>query len=225
MQLFTGGVVDAPVYYLILLSLFTIVFWVLAKAPAKIRPFLYIGVILLAFMLEYSAANFKYFTDFDPAIKNCYARFVELIKYGALGLLFSYLPKTVKSAWLLVGIALIAFIAYQSVANLLPPWGFDYAGFKYFWGSITVFAVFLLFSMYKSGYPGSGFIILLGKYAFGVYLIHYVLLELLLVLYPSILYVIIAYPLFFALLFVSFCYCLCVLIAGLSSGKLAYLVQ
>ncbi|HEX7543104.1 MAG TPA: acyltransferase family protein, partial [Patescibacteria group bacterium] len=61
LQLMTGGLVNLPLYYLNLLICFTFLFWLITYLPPRFRIFIYIGIILVVFNLEYLRTNFNFF--------------------------------------------------------------------------------------------------------------------------------------------------------------------
>ena len=226
LQFATGELVNVPLYYLNLLIIFTIIFWLLTYVNFRIRLLIYLGLILFAFFLEYSFINYHFFSPTILAVKNSYGRFVELIPYAVLGILFGLLAlKTkIKSAGLFALILLFSLF-YIITTNSPQPLGFHFSGIKIFSGTIIVFSLTMLLSNLQFDIKLHKLIEVLGKYSFGVYLFHFILLEFLLKLFPDLIVYITKYSLLFLIFYIFFCYGLCIFFNASTHRKFSFLIE
>jgi peptidoglycan/LPS O-acetylase OafA/YrhL len=222
LQIVSGGVVNVPLYYLDLLILFTFIFWLITYIPQRFRTLIYVMIILLAFFLEYSGINYHFFSPMIETVKKGYGRFVELIKFASLGLLFAQIDLRFKSSKIYL-FALLTISLIISFLNLPIAPGYHYSGIPLFAATTAIFSLILVLKNLSVPSPISKWISLLGKYSFGVYLSHYVILELILFLIPSLKLVIALHSLLFLCLFVVFCYGFCLASNKITSGKLSAL--
>ncbi len=225
LQLLAGDVVNTPLYYLVLLILFTIIYWLINKLSSRIQILIYLAIILTALFLEYSNMNYNFFSPMIEAIKKSYGRFVELIKFVPIGLAFGYLWKKINKSTVFFAISILFIMLNMAIFNMIEPLGFHYSGLKILSSSITFFSLVLGLSNFKLDDRLNSFISFFGKYAFGVYLSHYLLLEVLLKMFPAIKSLIIFNQFIFLFCFVIFCYLFCFLFDLLTFKKLSYLVK
>jgi peptidoglycan/LPS O-acetylase OafA/YrhL len=226
LQLATGEVVNVPLYYLSLLIVFTIIFWLLAYVNFRMRLLIYFGIIAFAFYLQYSFINYNFFNPTVMAIKNSYGRFAELIPYAVVGILFGILAlKTkIKSALLFTLILLFGFV-YIFTINLPEPLGFHFSGINLFSGTIIIFSFTMLLTKLQFNLKLHKLVEVLGKYSFGVYLFHFILLEQILKLFPRLITYITAHSILFMIFYVSFCYSLCILFNISTRRKFSFLIE
>lgn len=224
LQLMTGKVVNTPIYYLDLLILFTLIFWLITYIPPKFRFPLYIVIIIVAFVLEYTGINTHYFNLTIVQVKKSYGQIVELIKYAALGMIFGKLANQNYKRIILFSLAGLTLFLLL-IFNFPQPWGYNYSGLKLFFGTILVFSFLLLIG--RINYPSiiSKFIDVFGGYSFGVYLFHIMLLETLLKVFPDIRYFNASSPFFFLFIYTIVCYAFCFLFDYLTLKKLSFLVK
>ncbi len=225
LQLLTGQVVNTPLYYLILLTWFTIIYWLIDLFPYSLKVSIYFWIILIALFLEYSRINFNFFISLDQTIFYCYGRFVELIKYVPIGLTFAFLKKKIANNNLFFVLSIIFLPIYVVVSSIPKPSGFYYSGLKILVGSIIIFSLALSLSNFKFSNKVNNVINLLGKYSFGVYLSHILLLEIILKIYPALKLFIVLYQIPFLLFYVAGCYLFCFLFDFLTLKKLSFLVK
>lgn len=224
LQLMTGQLVNLPLYYLNLLICFTFLFWLITYLPPRFRIFIYIGIILIVFNLEYSRINFNFFYPMSEAVKKSYGRFVELIKYASLGLIFGLLEKQNKKKIILFGLAGFSLILLI-VFNLPDPYGFHYSGIRLFLGTILTFSLLNLISRNNLKSEVNKIISIFGSYTLGIYLFHYVLIEAILRIFPLLKPLIITSQIPFLFLYIIICYLLCFLFDLLTLKKLSFLVK
>jgi peptidoglycan/LPS O-acetylase OafA/YrhL len=226
LQIATGAVVNVPLYYLNLLIVFTIIFWLLTYVNLRIRLLIYFCIIFVAFFMQYSFINYNFFNPTAMAIKNSYGRFFELIPYAAVGILFGILAlKTkIKSALLFILIILFGLLFIFTI-NLPQPLGFHFSGINLFSGTIYIFSLTMLLTKLQFNLKLHKLIEILGKYSFGVYLFHFILLEQMLKLFPYLKTYITAHSLLFMVFYASFCYLLCILFNILTLRKLFFLIE
>lgn len=225
LQLFTGKVVNTPLYYLHILILLSIIFWLITYLPPKFRTPLHFVIILLAFFLEYTGFNTKFFNPMGNEIRRSYGQIVELIKYASLGILFGSLIKLSKKSVILFGLAGTTFLLLNFF-NFLQPWGYNYSGLKLFFGTVFVFCVLLLISKIYFSEKINKIIHILGSYSFGVYLSHIIFFEALLQIFPGeIKYLNTLSPFMFLFGYTMGCYVFCFLFDYLTFKKFSYLVK
>jgi peptidoglycan/LPS O-acetylase OafA/YrhL len=225
LQLITGHVVDTPLYYLMLLCWFTIIYWLINRLPSNTRIFIYFLIILATLFLEYSHINYDFFLPQIEVIKKSYGRFIELIKYVPIGLMFAFLNKKINNNNVYLIISIIFLPVYVVVSYLPQPLDFHYSGLKTLVGTIIIFSLVLGLSDFKFNNKVNNFIGLLGRYSFGVYLLHYLLLESLLIINPALKSSIAIYQIPFLFFYMASCYLFCLLFDFLTKKKLSFLIQ
>lgn len=224
LQLFTGKVVNTPLYYLNNLIVLTIIFWLITYLPTKLRSPLYFAIIFIAFFLEYTGLNTSFFNPMGDEIRKSYGQIVELIKYASLGVLFGILVKKNKKNFVLIGL-IGCMILLLSIFNFPQPWGYNYSGLKLFLGTILVFSFVLLIDHVNFSEKINKNISILGSYSFGVYLSHYLLLETTLKYCPQLKPFITTNQTFFLLSFTIFCYLFIMFADFITLKKISYLVK
>jgi peptidoglycan/LPS O-acetylase OafA/YrhL len=127
-----------------------------------------------------------------------------------------------KLLWLLCGGSVLLAVFSKSLPQ---PSGFHYSGVGLMAGTLFVFSLVLLLTRLKVQDHLSSLIETLGKYSFGVYVFHFILLEYLLKVWPSIRQIIFIYPVQFYFLYLAVCYGLCLLFDIISRRKFSYLVK
>lgn len=224
LQLGTGELVNVPLYYLNLLILFTIIGWVLTYIRLSYRIFIYGVLILIALTLQYTLGNYYLFEPTSLVWRNSYGRFFELLPYSMFGILFGVISSSLKKPWILYtslfSLYLICFIA---TLGFPQPLGFRYAGHTLLFGSLTVFSLLLLLIPLTLPPKVQIVIQILGKYSFGVYLIHYPLLELLTLSNSSLTHFITNFSLLFLLIYTVFCYLICMILNTITRNRFSFL--
>ena len=221
LQLLTGQIVNTPLYYLILLAWFIVI----DLFASSLKVSIYFWIILIALFLEYSRINFIFFVSLNEAVFYCYGRFVELIKYVPIGLTFAFLKKKTANNNLFLVLSVIFLPIYVVVSNISQPSGFYYSGLKILVGSIIIFSLVLGLSNFKFSNKVNSVINLLGKYSFGVYLSHILLLEIILKINPPLKLLINLYQIPFLFFYVTSCYLFCFLFDFVTLKKLSFLVK
>lgn len=224
MQLFTGKVVNTPLYYLNILIVLTLIFWIITYLPAKFKTPLYFVIIFIAFFLEYTGFNTSFFNPMGNEIRKSYGQIVELIKYASLGVLFGILVKKNKKNFVLIGL-IGCMILLLSIFKFPQPWGYNYSGLKLFLGTILVFSFILLIDHVNFSEKINKTISMLGGYSFGVYLCHIIFFEGLLKIFPNLKLFNVSYPFLLLFLYTCCCYIFCFLFDILTFKKLSYLVR
>ena len=225
LQFLTGHVVNTPLYYLVLLILFTIIYWLINQLPSRVKIFIYLLIILIPLILEYSNFNYNLFSPMIEVVKKSYGRFVELIKYIPIGLAFVFLRKKINKNIVFLILSLIFFMLFFAVSYIPVPLDFHFSGLKTLVGSIMIFSLTLGLSGFKFNDKVNNVINLLGKYSFGVYLSHYLFLETILKIYPALKSFIALYQIPFLIFYAAGCYAFCFLFDFLTFKKLSYLVK
>lgn len=224
LQLITGELVNVPLYYLNLLILFTILFWALTYVRLSYRMYLYIVLLVLALVIEYSHLNFLLFEPTSLVWRNSYGRFIELLPYSIFGILFGFIALHRKNPWVIYLTSFIVVtVGYILTRGISQPPGFRYAGHTLLFGSLAAFSIIILLIPFSIPRKLQETIHILGKYSFGVYLMHYPLLELLTNTSSSLAKTILSFPLLFLFLYTAFCYALCISINTLSKNRLSFL--
>lgn len=223
LQIFTGQVVNVPLYYLNLLFLFTLLFWGLTIFSLSKRLIIYLSLFILVFLLEYSSINYTFFAKQIFPIAKTYGRFIELLPFPIIGILFAVLNKRKKMFLVIVFIlsTLLFFISYA----WSKPSDFHYSGITLILGSIFIFSLSLLLSPLIGKNIVTKLFSLLGKYTFGVYLLHFILLEYILKIFPFLIKLLSLYPVNAFICFTSLCYILCMLTDRITLQKLSFLFQ
>ncbi len=225
LQLFTGKVVNTPLYYLNVLIVLTLIFWLITYLPLKLRTPLHILIIITAFFLEYRGLNTHYFNLTIIEIRKSYGQIVELIKYASLGILFSTLMKQSKKRVVLFTIAALTLLLL-CLFNYPQPWGYNYSGLKLFLGTVLVFSSSLLIGKVNFSEKINKTIHVLGLYSFGVYLCHIIFFEALLQIFPNeIKYFNSSSPFMFLFTYTMGCYVFCFLFDNLTLKKFSFLVK
>ncbi|KKP60903.1 MAG: hypothetical protein UR56_C0018G0002 [Candidatus Roizmanbacteria bacterium GW2011_GWC2_34_23] len=217
LQLFTGKVVDTPLYYLNVLIFLTLIFWFITYLPIKLRPSLYFVIIIVAFFLEYAGLM-------GNEIRKSYGQIVELIKYASLGMLFATLINRSKKRLILFSLA--GLTLFLLIFSKFPqPWGYNYSGIKLFLGTIFVLSSILLIGQINFSPKINKMIRVLGGYSLGVYLLHIIFLEKLVQIFPNIKYFNASFPFFFLFIYTVGCYIFCFLFDFLTFKKFSFLIK
>ena len=226
-QLLTGSALNVPLYYLVLLTIFTFIFWVCTYIPLKTRWIIFAVITSLTFIVQYSNFNYEFFNHLsDSAYRTTYGRFAELIPYPIMGLLFGYLLREIKKNNFIIGVLFFVFAILFFIASYTrQPNGFHYSGIALFSITIAIFSAVLLLSKISLKLQFNRVTDELGKLSFGVYLMHFIFLQFLLVEMPFLKPFIIHNSLLFLVILVPVCYAVCYLIKKLSMERLAFLVQ
>lgn len=224
LQIFTGKVVNTPLYYLNILILFTLIYWLITYLPQKVRTPLHILIIITALTLDYSGVSFRFFDPMINQVKRSYGQIVELIKYASLGILFATLDKQNKRTFFLLCLSVISFfvMTYYKFPNTH---GFNYSGANLFIGTIFVLSLSLLIGKFNLPSEISRIINILGAYSFGVYLFHIIFLEKLVKTFPDIKTFNNNFPLLFLFLYTVGCYAFCFFFDYLTKKKISYLIK
>lgn len=225
LQILTGHVVNTPLYYLILLAWFTVIYRLIDRLSFRLKIFIYSLIILITLFLEYSHINYDFFLSLIEVIKKSYGRFIELIKYVPIGLMFAFLKKKINNNSIFLVLSIMFLPIYIAVSYISQPLDFHYSGLKILVGSIIIFSLALGLSNFKFNDKVSSVINLLGKYSFGVYLSHYLLLETILKINPTLKSFIALYQIPFLFFYVASCYLFCFLFDFLTQKKLSFLIR
>lgn len=224
LQLFTGKVVDTPLYYLNLLVLFTIIFWMFTYLPTSILVPLNLLIIFTALFFDYSGISYRFFSPMIDQVRKSYGQIDELIKYASTGLLFGHLIKDKhKNIFLILLITLSIFLL--TILKFPKPAGFNYSGLHLFIATILVMSSILLINNFSFSEKIDRLLNQIGGYSFGVYLCHIIFLEKIIKLYPNLRSFNNSFPLIFLLTFTLGCYLFCYLFDTLTFKKLSYLVK
>ncbi len=225
LQFLTGHVVNTPLYYLILLAWFTVIYRLINFFPFRLKILIYSLIISTALFLEYSSINFNLFSPMITIVEKSYGRFIELIKFVPVGLVFGFLSKKInnKNIYLILSIAFL--ILFFAVSYIPVPLDFHFSGLKILAGSIAIFSFVLWIPNLKINHSLKNIIDIFGKYSFGIYLFHYILLETILKINPTLKSFIALYQIPFLLFYVADCYLLCLLFDSLTQKKLSFLIR
>ena len=158
-------------------------------------------------------------------VEKSYGRFVELITYIPIGLAFNFLREKVNKNVIFLALSIVFSILFLLFSNIPVPPDFHFSGLKILSGSIGIFSLVIWLSNLKLSNKLSNIISFIGKYSFGVYLSHYLLLEVMLKFYPALKSFISAYQIVFLFLFIFSNYLLCFLFDLFTFKKFSYLVQ
>jgi len=225
LQVLTGHVVNTPLYYLILLFWFTVISRLISRFSLRFKVLIYSLLILACLFFEYSRLNYGFFLSQSEVIKKSYGRFIELIKYVPVGLAFALLKKKINNSNVFLLLSVILLPVFIIVSRIPQPLDFHFSGLKILTGSIIIFSLMLGLSDFKLNNKLSNIINTFGKYSFGVYLSHYLLLETMLIFFPSLKFLIVVNQFVFLFCFIMFCYVFCYLFDLLTWKKLSYLVK
>lgn len=224
LQIFTGKVVNTPLYYLIILICLTFIFWLITYLPSRFRTPLYMIIIVTAIILEYAGVNTHFFNLFADEVRKSYGQIVELVKYASLGMLFATLINRSKRRlvlFFLAGFTLILLIFFK----FPQPWGYNYSGIKLFLGTIFVLSSVLLIGPTNFPEKINKVIYIMGGYSFGVYLCHIIFFEKLLQIVPEIKYINSLFPFQLLFIYTLGCFAFCYLFDLLTLRKFSFLVK
>jgi peptidoglycan/LPS O-acetylase OafA/YrhL len=224
LQLFTGKVVDTPLYYLIILICLTFIFWLITYLHTKFRTLLYMVIIAVAIILEYSGVNTRFFNLFADEVRKSYGQIVELVKYASLGMLFATLINRSKRRLILLslsGFTLLLLIFFK----FPQPWGYNYSGIKLFLGTIFVLSSVLLIGPINFPEKINKVINMMGGYSFGVYLCHIIFFEKLLQIFPIIKDLNSLFPFQLLFIYTIGCFIFCYLFDLVTFKKFSFLVK
>ncbi|MFA6532689.1 MAG: acyltransferase [Patescibacteria group bacterium] len=224
LQFFTGKVVDTPLYYLNILICLTFIFWLITYLPSKYRVPLYISIVMIAIILEYTGINTHYFNLTIVEIRKSYGQIVELIKYASLGMLFGILINQNRKQIILFSLV-GSTLFLLSVFKFPQPWGYNYSGLKLFLGTIFVLSSVLLIGPINFSEKIKKTIHIIGGYSFGVYLCHIIFFEALLKTFPDIKYLNNLFPFQFLFIYTLGCFAFCYFFDLLTFKKFSFLVK
>lgn len=224
-QFITGHVVNFPLYYLALLIYFTVINWIINKYFSRYQKIVFCLIIISTLFLEYSKINFNYFILKPDAFQKCFGRFTELIIFVPIGLTFAYLKKNINNKNIFLLLSIFFLMAFFVVSRIPVPSDFHFSGLKIMTGSITIFSLTIWLSHLKFNDRFNNIISSIGRYSFGVYLFHFLLLEILLQNFPQTKFFITHYQLPFLFSYVIFCYFFCYIFDLLTFNKFSYLLK
>ncbi len=224
-QFFTGSVVNVPLYYLLVIVVLTVIFWLLSAIPFISRLVVFLILLVAMFYLQYSEINYNYFKSLDSAIMYCYGRIAELLPYAVVGITVGILAPRKYSTVIVTALAVVSGIIFIANFNTPQPKGVDYSGILFFTGSLAVFAYFFLLKGIRFPKKVEKITSLLGLYSFGVYVSHYLLLELLLKYAPWTREINGQYPRLFLLGFLGLSFAFCIVLDKLTLRRFSYLVK
>jgi peptidoglycan/LPS O-acetylase OafA/YrhL len=224
LQIFTGKVVDTPLYYLIILICLTFIFWLITYLPFRFRTLLYMVIIVAAIILEYTGVNTRFFNLFPDEIRKSYGQIVELIKYASLGMLFATLINRSKKQIILFSLAGLTLLLL-SIFKFPQPWGYNYSGIRLFLGTIFVLSSIFLIGPVNFSAKINNLINIFGGYSFGVYLCHIIFFEKLLQVFPNIKYINSLFPFQILFIYTVGCFAFCYIFDLLTFRKFSFLVK
>lgn len=224
-QLFTGGVVNVPLYYLLIMTVFIIFFWLLTFIPLKKRVVTMIVLMFGMFYLQYSDLNYNFFSKIDPAIMYSYGRIAELLPFAVTGLLLGLLAnRKTKSIHMMLLTGLVGGLYFASQATKQPK-GIDYSGTLLYFGSVFIFLYFYLIREFRLPERVEKIISTLGAYSFGVYVSHYLVFEVLFRYAPASKEINQAFPLLFLLIFTGISYGIVIGLNKLTNHRFSFLFK
>lgn len=224
LQLFTGKVVDTPLYYLNILICFTIIFWLITYLSPKYRVPLYVSLILISIILEYSGINTRLFNLTISEIRRSYGQIVELIKYASLGMLLGIIMKQNNKRAILFGLVLLNSSLLLTI-SFPQPWGYNYSGLRLFLGTVLVLSSILLIGRVDLSEKVNKTIHFFGTYSFGVYLCHIIFFETLFQIFPKIRILNNSFPFQFLFIYTFGCYVFCIIFDIITHKKYSFLVR
>lgn len=221
-QFLTGQLVNTPLYYLVLLILFTLINAFIERFLNKFKAFIYVLIILTALALEYMGINYSLFAQTPAVFAKTYGRFFELIKFVPVGLFFGYLSqKNIRK----INYLILSFVIFLLFLQLPQPKGFHYCGLNIFIGSTAVFSFVIWFSQFEFSKLINKAANFLGRYSFGVYLCHYIFIQFFMKILPSLRLLAVNYLILLLFISVGICYFFCFLLDGIGRSKLSFLVK
>lgn len=221
LQIATGHVVNTPLYYLVLLIWFTLLVRLIYNN--RWSKWVFGSIAISAFLLEYTGVNFKFFLPQITVVEKSYGRFIELVKFVPVGLYAAYLNKIKNKLFFLLCSLTFLIAAFASGFIVKPP-DFHFSGFDIFFGTIAAFSFLIWISGSKLGSRLSNTIHFLGRYSFGVYLVHYLLIEITLKLFSLSKTLLADNQMIFLFLFLILSYIICFAFDFLTFKKLSFLV-
>lgn len=221
-QLITGQVVNLPLYYLNILIFFTVLFYLTSYIRCIERKIVWIFLLLFAFYMQFSELNYKLFM---PKSWFTFGRILELLPYAIVGLILGLYRKQItekKTALLFCIFAVLAFIISLSLTDIH---GFYYQGLSLFFLSIFIFTICIYLQSKILLINNLRIIKIIGEYTYGVFLSHYLLLELISKLLPAYRQFIVDYHYSFLFLFLIFNYSLCFSLDYITARKFTILFR
>lgn len=158
-------------------------------------------------------------------IKKCYGRFIELIPYVSIGLLFAMISDRFKSKNIFLILAIVAFITNLLTVNIPKPFGFNFSGVQILTSSVFVFSSCLALSQLKFNSLINSIIEILGRYSFGIYLFHFTLIEAIVRINPFLKQFALNHSILFLAFTMTLSYILCIIFNILTRRKFVYLVE
>ena len=225
LQAISGGIVNVPLYYLLLMALFTLIFWILTCLPLSWRIGTLFALVFGMFYLQYSGINYGYFSQIHYALRYCYGRIAELLPYAATGILLGLVMARKTKSWILMLATAGIGGLYAATQPYAHPQGIDYSGIRFYFGGVFIFMYFVLVRNFRLPEPIEKKISLLGAYSLGVYVSHYPLLEFILKHVPATREFNTSFPVLFLFAFIVFCYGVIIGLDRLTRGKFSYLFK
>ncbi len=229
-QTITGSLYSSPLYFLKILLNFTVIFYLLSFLPLRLRVLNLYFFLVLAFFLQYSHVNFYFFTlKTNPFLEYFSGRFVELFPYAVLGLFFGLYQRNVENLRVSIALLIAGMIGCFISLQIASPNGFRYQGIQYFFVTLTVFTFVNYLHKAIRGVNLNvklkAGILILGRYSFGVFLLHIPILEVLLYFSPFVKNLFHRLPYLSAVLLLVICYIVCIGADKASKERFSYLFR
>ena len=149
-----------------------VMFFILSVAKSdKAKQIVLVMLIIAAFILQYTGANFALFEGTLDAVKYSLGRCIECLPYAAIGTLFAWFFKESKKVFSIVAglVGLILAVVCKYIDK--GPAGFAYSGLYLFFASTSIcIIVFALPDIIKG--KVRGYINYVGSCTMGIYCLH-----------------------------------------------------
>ena len=234
LQLFFGTIVNPPLYYLVISITIYSVQYILVFLPLKVRIALFYTIIVLSLIFE-TLFNYQNLVKSLPAASQyTISHLFEYLKYAFFGSLLYYNEKNGKykfvnflknkyfSSLILLFTVILLLINYYLRFKVSQ---FGYSGLMHFFSVIFLFLCFYALKRLKFYASLTNFFTFLGRYSFGIYCFHFLMIERVMVYKNSLINAGIAVQILIVAFIVICCLFLSFLLDKTSNGKLRLLVN
>lgn len=131
-QLTMGTAVNAPLYYLLIVFWLSILLYILSRWILRPSRLTWVFIITFSLLLELTGLKQSLLSQLPIQLEFFVSRFVELIKYGTLGILASQGTSFSTSRRTLAVIAALLVAGHLSYLTISQPAHMDYGGLSNF---------------------------------------------------------------------------------------------
>jgi hypothetical protein len=182
LQLISGAVVNAPLYYLVLTIYFIVLFSLLTRLNIKIRFIILCLLIVFCFYVQHMEINYDGFSILPDSLQYTLGRFCELLPYAIVAIfLRKYFDLTkcyesdyrVDRRWFLAVVP--AFVAGAILFIRFKPEGFGYQGIGLLLCALSTFLLFCVQSNKSLAGFVPNMVLSISNVSLGIFCSHYLL--------------------------------------------------